>query len=197
MNLEEKIKENYKQQIKIEREILLLQNLLKEKELEGYLLNVSVDGPTIIPTDNKIGKYKYLTEPLQLDELNIRMYPLWFDINCTHPKWSKDIMAVNLIKNRYNNQEDMEILINGISEAFYCSYSKAREAIIDNDLSIPNLYSSDYIVNSNIIIDYDKSEPITKYEQDIKNYHIRYTTDDEMMINTAKVKFILVVPTIN
>ena len=173
----------------------MLQNLLKEKELEGYLLKVSTEGPTIIPTDNKIGKYKYLTEPLNLDDLNIKMYPIWLSINCTHPKWSHDVMAINLIKNKPN--EDMEILIDGMVDLFYCSYSNAKEVIINNELSIPNIYSNNYTVNSNIIMDYDKSEPINEYEQEIKNYHIRYTTDNEMMINTAKIKFLLVVPSFN
>ena len=195
MDLNGKIEDNYNTQRKIEREIFMLQNLLAEKELEGYLLNVSLESPTIIPSDNKIGKYKYLTEPVSIDDLNIKLYPLWLSINCTHPKWSDDVMALNLIKNRYNHKEDIEILIDGMSELFYCSYSDVRNVIINNELFIPNVYSSDFVLNTNIIIDYDKSEPIDKYEQEIKNYHLRHTTDEEMMINTAKIKFILVTNT--
>lgn len=194
LSVEDQIKLNRDEQRKIEYEISTLKDLLKEKKLEEYLLNTKTKGPVLLPTDNHMGKYQFLTQVLTINKLDITIYPIWLSIGCTHPKWSNDIMSINLLRSVTEDTDDMEVLIDGISKYLNMDYFEARKFIQKNELSIPVLYSTDYKLDSNLRINFDLSEPIEPYEHRNKNYHLKYTDDDNMMINTAEIKFILVVP---
>jgi len=193
-NLEDQININHREQKKIESEIDRLRSLLKDKKIEGYLLETKKEGISLLTANDKIGKYKFLTQKLTLEKLKITMYPIWLSLRCTHPKWSTDILSLNLIKSNYGESEYIEILIDGISKYLNCTFLDARKIIEDNDISIPFIYSNDYKLNSNLRINFNLSQPIDKCEHQKKVYYLKYSDDENMMINTANIKFILVVP---
>ena len=197
ITIEEQISINYNDQKKIKYEIDMLKELLIEKEIEGYLLQSKIKGISLLASDNNIGKYKFLTEKLKLPNLGITMYPLWLNMCCTYPKWSQDILSLNLICGDESGEET-EILIDGFynlskKHNLNWSYNKILKLIKKHDIIIPMFYCIDYKNNSNIQINFTLSEPIEIYEHNMKDYLIKYTNDDDMMINSVKIKFILII----
>ncbi len=193
-NVEVEIQNNLEEQKYIEKRIDLLKDLLKEKKIEGYLLEAKRTGPQLLSTDARVGKYVYLTETLTLDKLKVSMYPVWLSIGCTHPKWSRDIMSINLIRSRYNYGEEKEILTDGLVRDLGCSYEESRKLIKKHDIFIPTVYPTDYKLNTNIEINFGLSEQLEPYEHHNKEYHFEHTNDNNMMMSTARVKFIFVAP---
>ena len=180
---------NQQKQDKIKRTIQKLENVLQKTKITGFLLESSQKGPKLIVADRLLGKYQYLTERVIIPKLQVTLFPIWLDIPCTHPSWSKDIRMVNLIY-----EDTQEILIDGIYRTFQCSYSKAVELITLYQLSLPIFCLVDYLVGTNIIVDFEASEEISASEHKKKRFCLRNVSDDqEMMINTARVKFILIV----
>ena len=180
---------NQQKQEKIKKAIEKLENLLQKTKITNFLLESSQKSPKLVVADRLLGKYQYLTERVIILKLQVTLFPVWLKIPCTHPKWSRDIMMVNLIY-----EDTQEILIDGIYQTFQCSYFKARQLIEEYHLFIPIFCLVDYLVGTNIVVDYDRSEEISSSEHRKKKFCLRNSYhDDEMMINTAQVKFVLIV----
>ena len=173
-------------QQRIKDKIKRLEVLLEKTKVNKFLLENKK--PQLIIADRCLGKYQYLTERIIINKLNITLFPVWLSIPCTHPSWSQDIMMVNLIY-----EDTIEILIDGLYQTFQCSYSECRRLIVDYGLLIPIFCSMDYLSGTNIIVNFENSQEISALEHKKKNFCLRTILDDNnMMITTAKVKFVLI-----
>jgi hypothetical protein len=180
---------------KIKDEIEKLKNKYEDLDLTEYLLNLKLISPVIIFTDKNAGKYRYISHPVHLSDLKISLYPLWIQLECTYPEWSNDFLSMNLVNySDYKTGTGFECLTDAVVEGLKCSYKFARELIINNNLSIPITLILDCNMGSNVLIDFDKGMKISKTECKKHNYHISITTDENMVSNIAKIKYILVVP---
>lgn len=199
--------ENINKQEKIKSKIFKLEVKLKELQVEEYLLHLSTKIPIIISCNDQIGKYKYLTCPLSLSlsnpvnnisnpvnnvvnkVINMIIYPIWITMECTYPKWSRDINSLNIIRYKdFNTGKGYETLINTLSNTLNLSYNKARKMIKTHRLSIPYIYE----IPNTCIIDFSQGKPIEYYQHKNNTYYLQYTDDKDMMMNTVKVKFFLI-----
>ena len=180
----------------LQEDIKKLENMISDLELKNSLLIFCMDTPCIIYSNNDIGKYKYLSRPLDINcgyDNNITLIPFWIKLECTYPEWSNDVTGINIIKNDINVAgKHFEILIDGLKEALGWDYRDIKNLIRNNNLSIPGLYTYDYVIGSNIKINYSDGIYLP-FEKHLKNKYYMLTTDDtNMMINTVEVKLFLV-----
>lgn len=192
---DDKIQVIIEKQAMIKEETTKLKEELQKAEVEEHLLRQKLNSPILVPTDEKIGKYRFLSEQLSLPELGITLCPVWLSTECTYPCWSKDFMSLNIV-----NYEDFdigkgyEILIEGISKGLRSSYSDSIQMITDHKLYIPNTYHFNYVLDSNIRIDFSTGIPIKYHQHRNKKYHLSCSDDENMLLNTVKIKYILVLP---
>ena len=193
-------RETINTQIKLQRErrktigheIDKLKELLKNIQLDEYLLENKLYGPKLLAVNKELGKYRYLTEPLFIDNLNITLYPIWLSLKCVHPKWSQDVMSLNIISYSSDLLGEQEILIDGLYHLFN-NYKKTKNFIEYNELTIPIFYPHEYIINSNIIINFNESTLLKSYQFENMNFISWNTSDSQMMVNVIKSKFILII----
>jgi hypothetical protein len=191
----EDISEISKEKQEIKDEIERLKKDLSNLDSREYLLNLKLKSPIIIFTDKSLGKYRFISHPLHFTDLKVSLYPLWIPIECTYPEWSNDFLSVNLVNYKdYKYGTGLECLVDALVKSLRCSYKFARELIINGKLNIPITLIFDCNIGSNILIDFNKGMKINKQEFNKHDYHMSITTDDNMMSNIAKIKYILVVP---
>ena len=194
-DIEEKIRLEKNIQADIQAKISKLEQQLTASRVKEHLLNLKSMGPVIVPSDDQIGKYKFLSQPLFLPSLGIKLYPLWISNECTYPKWSKDFTCLNIVDYEvFNHGKGYEVLIDGIQNSLYCTYSESQKFIKEHNLTIPRTYHFNYTLYSNIKIYYSKGVPIEYHQHKNKNYHICCSDDENMVLNTSQIKYILVLP---
>ena len=184
---------NQKKQIK--DKITHLNDQLNNLEIDEYLLNIKSESPKLIFTGKNIGKYRYISEMVYIDHLKLYLYPVWLQIECTYPKWSRDYLSINLVQ-YYDYLEGVgyECLIDGLVSGLGCSYETAKNIIIDENLNIPPTFIFDCNIGSNFIIDFDSGIPVSRGEVSKQSYHLTVTDDENMVSNIAKIKYILILP---
>lgn len=192
----DKIEEILTEKDNILDEMEQLKTNLDQLELNEYLLTLKLDSPLIIcSTDDKIKKYKYISKPVHILDLGLSLYPLWIQMECTYPEWSNDFMSINLINYKdYQTGTGFECLIDSITEGLNCSYRFAQNLILDENLTIPITFIYKCVLGSNLLIDYNNGLKISNYECDKHKYHITCTTDENMVSNTVKIKYVLMIP---
>ncbi len=182
-----------KQEIK--DEIERLKKDLEILDVQEYLLNLKLKSPVIIFPDKSLGKYRFLSKPIHLTDLQVSLFPVWIQLECTYPEWSNDFLSVNLINyNDYKVGTGFECLIDGLVKSLNCSYKYARNLIVNGMLYLPTTIIFDCNIGSNILIDFERCMYISKRECNKYEYYMNITTDDIMVSNIAKIKYILVLP---
>lgn len=188
------ILESQEAQSDIRRKIRELENMLNEELLNEYLLKRKLESPLLIQSDLNMGKYKYITKPIYIKNLKMYLYPVWLNLECTYPIWSDDIMAINIV--RYENRvgKGLEILLEGLKKSLGLSYDECKKLINKGKIEIPLTIITNCRIGSDIKIDFNKGEHISYYEFKKRSYYLLCTDDNEMKINTVKIKYILLLP---
>ena len=172
-----------------------LKEKLEDLELSEYLLNLKIDCPKIVCSNDDMKKYKYISKPIHLKHLELSLYPLWIQVECTYPEWSNDFLSINLIDyNTYKKGKGYEHLIDGISNGLNCSYKYAQTLIRSENLSLPLTFIHKIFLGSNLQIDFSTGTKITEAIQSKYEYHFISTIDSNMLLNTVKIKYILILP---
>ena len=157
-------------------------------------MSLKLESPIIVPADDSMKKYRFLSEKLVLHDLGIVLHPLWLSLECTYPRWSKDFMSINIVNyGSYENGKGYEILIDGFYKILNCDYSKCRDIITENRLTIPVTLVFNHVLDSTLKINFSCGEKMTQNEHLKKKYYISCSDDEDMMLNTIKVKYILLV----
>jgi hypothetical protein len=193
-DIQDQLDLNQNAQRSIKKDISELTIKLDQLKLEEYLLSHKLDSPTILRSDEYISQYRYLSEPVTISELGITLYPLWLKMECTYPKWSQDFRSINILEYTYfDSGKGYEILTDGLKFITGESYKTCRNFVKTNKLEIPSLYCYDYVLNSNIKIDFSQGEPLDYYKHRQNSYSLARSDDKNMVVNVAEIKFILLV----
>jgi len=170
-----------------------LKEKLKDLEVKEKLLESNP--PVIVFSDNRVGKYRFISEPVVLEDLQLILYPIWIDLECIYPRWTTDFLAVSIVDYmHFKTGKGYECLIDGLVNGLACSYTTARKLIIEHELTVPITFTYNCVVGSNMNIDFSTNMEISDIELNKHRYQFRSSSDSDMVSNTMRVKYILILP---
>lgn len=187
-NMQNNINKLKQDKIDIKSQIEKLQTSLFRADLEEYLCNLKMRSPIILPLDNRVKSYKYITEPVHLSKIGVILYPLWINTRCYYPRWSDSIYSIKIEFLNREKDKDKEVIVDSISKSLSCNYEEAHNLFLNSRLSVPRIVISDYKDTDNIILNYSDGELLD--EKEYPPIHFGVDNSDRM-VNNISLKYIL------
>ncbi len=183
---------------RLREKISKMQEYLKLKGFEEFLLESSLLTPTLAPANEKYREYRYLTESLHITSCNLTIYPVWIELECLFPSWGKNSKSVYIQSLRYYVENEKEVLIDAVSRALQISYEKVTELNDKYEILFKDVYGG-RIDPDNIKIDYNRHVIIDMNDEYMKERRFtgfanRSLDSDNICLSVCDVKYLLIIP---
>lgn len=190
--IQEQINKNQELQRNIQKEIQTLQYNLNQVKLEEQLMYFKIIGPHLVQANSSVSKYQYIYKSVSIPQIGISLFPVWLSLECTYPRWAKNINAINIVV--CGNDHQYEVLIDGLHKSLGCAYEQCGDLVKTYNIKIPSTFITGKLSSDNVSIDFSKGSALDFDEHKRKNYYIINSEDDDMVINQVKIKYILSMP---
>lgn len=183
----------------IKEEIKKLRDKLEQNNFKNFLLELALGNPLITIANKKFKEYMYITQPVEIPSCDIKIYPVWVELECLYPPWSKSVRNTYFQSLRKHNDTDLEYINYIIKEGLSIDYNTSKRLNNQYEFKYIDPYNSDFVLDDNVKLNWEDYEVIPINSRYIKrrkyiSFHETLIDTKELYLCMSQVKFLLMIP---
>jgi len=188
-----------KDRMYIKEEIKKLRDKLEQNNFKNFLLELALGNPLITIANKKFKEYMHITQPVEIPSCDIKIYPVWVELECLYPPWSKCIRNTYFQSLTTYNETDLEYINYIIKKALSIDYITSKRINKQYDFKYYDPYNSDFVLDDNVKLNWEDYEIISNNCRYIKkrkyiSFHKNLIDTKELYLCMAQVKLLLIIP---